>query len=127
MVLIPGLSTVAKGAARWISLGPIVSAQRSRQVGLADFSRLLCCVAEGNLHDFRILDGAPRLYEHHRPTADGSASFGSTVICAGMMVLTLWVGGARWLHMGFLMCTGWLSRIGCSRRALSNETYYGFP
>ena len=54
MVLIPGLSTVAKGAARWISLGPI-RIQPSEVVKLAwlIFLAFFVALRKGNLHDFR--------------------------------------------------------------------------
>ena len=108
MVLIPGLSTVAKGAARWISLGPI-RIQPSEVVKLAwlIFLAFFVALRKGNLHNFRESWTVPLVcMSVIGVLLMAQPDFGSTVICAGMMVLTLWVGGARWLHMGFLMCTG---------------------
>ena len=108
MVLIPGLSTVAKGAARWISLGPI-RIQPSEVVKLAwlIFLAFFVALRKGNLQNFRESWTVPLVCMCIIGVLlMAQPDFGSTVICAGMMVLTLWVGGARWLHMGFLMCTG---------------------
>ena len=95
VVLIPGVATSVKGAVRWISLGPI-RIQPSEIIKLAWIIFLAAFIsARGQLiHNFRtgwvqplILMGLIALLLMSQP------DFGSTLICAGMMVLLLWVGG----------------------------------
>ena len=107
VVLIPGVATSIKGAVRWISLGPI-RIQPSEIVKLAWIIFLAAFIAKRGQHikSFRsgwtqpmILMGLIAGLLMSQP------DFGSTLICAGMMVLLLWVGGASWSHLiGMFSC-----------------------
>ena len=121
VVLIPGVATSVKGAVRWISLGPI-RIQPSEIIKLAWIIFLAAFIsARGQLiHNFRtgwvqplILMGLIALLLMSQP------DFGSTLICAGMMVLLLWVGGARWKHLLAIMSGG----VGLVIAAVISEPY----
>ncbi|MGB0645873.1 MAG: putative lipid II flippase FtsW [Bradymonadia bacterium] len=121
VVLIPGVATSVKGAVRWISLGPI-RIQPSEIIKLAWIIFLAAFIsARGQLiHNFRagwvqplMLMGLIALLLMSQP------DFGSTLICAGMMVLLLWVGGARWKHLLAIISGG----VGLIIAAVISEPY----
>lgn len=104
VVLVPGVSATAKGASRWINLGP-ARLQPSEVTKLA-WIIFLAAFLSLNQEKVRALKtgwGTPiacmgiiGLLLMKQP------DFGSTLICGGLMVLMLWAAGARWLHVGGL-------------------------
>ena len=104
VVLIPGVAATAKGASRWINLGP-ARLQPSEVTKLA-WIIFLAAFLSLNQEKVRALKtgwGTPiacmgilGLLLMKQP------DFGSTLICGGLMVLMLWAAGARWLHVGGL-------------------------
>ncbi len=108
IVLIPGLSATAKGASRWIGIGPL-RFQPSELVKLAwiIFLSDLLSRRQAELHSFRRAWGAPLAVM----AALGALlmlqpDFGSTMICGGLMLLLVWAAGARWLHTGAFIFGG---------------------
>lgn len=108
LVLIPGLAASAKGAARWISLGPI-RIQPSEIIKLVWIIYLSSFVTQrtdqvttfkgGWVNPLAIMSVLALLLM-------AQPDFGSTVICSGMMLLILWVAGARWKHLSALVAAG---------------------
>lgn len=101
VVLIPGVATSIKGAVRWISVGPI-RIQPSEVIKLAWIMFLAAFIAKSgqNIRSFRSGWGQPLIIIGViAALLMSQPDFGSTLICAGMMVLLLWVGGARWGHL----------------------------
>ena len=108
LVLIPGLAASAKGAARWISLGPIrvQPSEIIKLVWIIYLSHFVTQHAEqvttfrgGWVNPLAIMSVLALLLM-------AQPDFGSTVICSGMMLLILWVGGARWKHLAALVAGG---------------------
>lgn len=108
VVLIPGMSASAKGAARWIGFGP-VRFQPSEAIKLTWIVLLAWYLSarQAELDDFKTAWIKPIL-------ALGciggllmlQPDFGSTLICGGIMVLMVWAAGGRWLHVGGLVGIG---------------------
>jgi cell division protein FtsW len=108
VVLIPGLGASAKGASRWISLGPL-RFQPSELIKLTWIIALAWILAKRQAE----LDSFKRAWV---PPIAGMAviggllmaqpDFGSTVICAGLMLLMVWAAGGRWLHVGGFVAIG---------------------
>jgi cell division protein FtsW len=101
VVLIPGVATSIKGAVRWISVGPI-RVQPSEVIKLAWIIFLAAFIAKSGqrIKSFRGGWGQPLIFMGLiAGLLMSQPDFGSTLICAGMMVLLLWVGGARWGHL----------------------------
>ena len=106
-VLLPGVASSVKGAVRWISLGPIrVQPSEIVKVSWIIFLARFISLRGQDIQSFRegwiqplcVLTVMSALLM-------SQPDFGSTLICAGMMILMLWVGGARWTHL--------LGLIGC--------------
>lgn len=101
LVLIPGLSTTAKGASRWLNLGVI----RLQPSEIAKFAIVVYLSAylskhQHELHKFKIA-WVPNLaiVGVFAALLMIQPDFGSTVICAGMMILMVWSAGARTFHV----------------------------
>lgn len=108
IVLIPGLSASAKGAARWIGFGPL-RFQPSEAIKLTWIILLAWFLSkrQHELDDLKTAWGRPVL----ALGAIGALlmmqpDFGTTLICSGIMVLMIWAAGARWLHVGGLFLIG---------------------
>lgn len=108
VVLIPGMSASAKGAARWIGFGP-VRFQPSEAIKVTWIVLLAWYLSarQAQLDDLKTAWGKPIL------TLGAIAGllmlqpdFGSTLICGGIMVLMVWAAGGRWLHVGGLVGIG---------------------
>ncbi len=108
VVLIPGISANAKGAARWIGLGPIrFQPSESMKLAWIVFLAAFLSRRQADLDDWRVAWRTPLLM------LAGIAAllmfqpdFGTTVICGGLMVLMVWAAGGRWLHVGVLGLLG---------------------
>ncbi len=108
LVLIPGLSSTAKGASRWISIGPL-RFQSSEGIKLAWilFLAMILSRRQEKLHDFRAAWGQPLiLFCGIAGLLLMQPDFGSTVICGALMVLMVWAAGGRWLHVGGFAALG---------------------
>ena len=108
VVLLPGISASAKGAARWINLGP-ARFQPSEAMKLAWIVFLAAFLSrrQEELADWRAAWRVPMLM---LAAISGllmlQPDFGSTLICGGLMVLMVWAAGGRWLHVGGLGLLG---------------------
>ena len=121
VVLVPGVAATAKGAARWISLGPI-RVQPSEIIKLVwiiylshfvtQRADLITSFKGGWVNPLAIMSVIGLLLM-------AQPDFGSTVICSGMMVMILWVGGARWKHLCALVAAG----MGLIAIAIISEPY----
>ncbi len=121
MVLIPGLSSTVKGAARWIAVGPI-RLQPSEVAKMAWVIALAWYLSrqQDELHDWRVAWAKPiGIFSVLGILLMLEPDFGSTLICAGMMVLMVWVAGARWLHLGAVSLAG----LGFIAMAIAAEPY----
>lgn len=100
LVLLPGVSASAKGASRWINLGPL-RFQPAEMVKLCwiVFLADLLSRRQAELDSFKRAWGTPLMA---MAVLGGllmmQPDFGSTVICGGLMMLLVWAAGARWLH-----------------------------
>ncbi len=108
VLLVPGVGNSAKGAARWIALGPI-RVQPSEVVKLSWIVFLAGYLSrrQAQLDAWKVAWRTPILVLG----AIGALlmlqpDFGSTVICSGLMVLMVWAAGGRWLHVGALGLVG---------------------
>lgn len=121
LVLVPGVSASAKGAARWIGLGPI-RFQPSEAIKLAwiIFLAQLLSQDQDRVHEFKTAWLKPTLF---LVVIAGllmmQPDFGSTMICSGMMGLMVFTAGARWLHVSVLGFVG----AGLALLAVSSSTY----
>ena len=104
VVLLPGVS-VAKGATRWINLG-MARFQPSELVKLAYVAFLATWLirCRDHLHEWRHTWGVPLAVTG---VVVGllmkQPDFGSSIICTGLMVMMIWLAGARQLHTGLLV------------------------
>jgi len=108
VVLLPGMSASAKGAARWIGLGP-VRFQPSEAIKLTWIVLLAWYLSarQAQLDSFKTAWIKPI----GALAAIGGLlmlqpDFGSTLICGGIMVLMVWAAGGRWLHVSGLVGIG---------------------
>lgn len=104
VVLIPGVAATAKGASRWINLGP-ARLQPSEVTKLAWIVFLAAFLAfnQEKVRSLKTGWGVPVLVMGMLGLLlMKQPDFGSTLICGGLMVLMLWAAGARWLHVGGL-------------------------
>ncbi|MBU0552978.1 putative lipid II flippase FtsW [Myxococcota bacterium] len=107
-VLIPGVAANAKGASRWIKIGPL-RFQPSELIKLV----WLMWLAK---HLTQIQPRVERFTVAWLPPIGAlgliggllmiQPDFGSTMICAGLMVLMLWIAGARMRHLLLLALLG---------------------
>ncbi|MCA9542320.1 MAG: putative lipid II flippase FtsW, partial [Myxococcales bacterium] len=108
VVLVPGISAHAKGASRWIDLGPF-RFQPSEAVKLAwiVFLARFLAARQHRVHELRATWGVPAMcLAGLGALLMAQPDFGSTLICSGLMVLMIWAAGARWLHVGALFFAG---------------------
>lgn len=108
VVLLPGISASAKGAARWIGFGPL-RFQPSESIKLTWIILLAWFLSQkqAELDDLKTAWGKPVLtYGAIGALLMMQPDFGSTLICGGIMVLMIWAAGARWLHVGGLFILG---------------------
>ncbi len=109
LVLIPQIAVTVKGASRWIALGPI----RLQPSEVAKLSWLIILswflsTRQDRLDDWKTAWGLPMgLLAVIGVLLMAEPDFGSTLICAGMMVLMVWAAGGKTLHV----CV--LGLIGC--------------
>ena len=108
VVLLPGISASAKGAARWIGLGPIrFQPSESLKVAWIVFLAAWLGARQEQLHDWRAAWRTPMVgMVVIAALLMMQPDFGTTVICGGLMVLMVWAAGARWLHVGALGVVG---------------------
>ena len=108
LVLVPGLAHTAKGAARWISLGP-VNLQPSELGKIALVVVLADYLArnEGRLRNF-VSDGLPGLLYTGAMCAAilPQKDFGTTVILLGMTMVVYFVAGLPWRYLGAMLAAG---------------------
>lgn len=108
VVLIPGISATAKGASRWIDLGPL-RFQPSESIKLTWIILLAWFLSQkqAELDSLKTAWGKPLLaYGAIAALLMLQPDFGTTLICGGIMVLMIWAAGARWLHVGGLFVLG---------------------
>ncbi len=108
VVLVPGVSATAKGAARWLALGP-VRFQPSEAAKIVWIVFLAAFLADRQhlLTRWRTAWGVPMLLLGVMGALlMKQPDFGSTLICSGLMVLMVWAAGGRWLHVGLLAGLG---------------------
>jgi len=108
LALVPGISSSAKGASRWLNLG-IIRLQPSELVKISFIVYMSAYLSQRqhDLHKFRIawtpnilLVGFISLLLMVQP------DFGSTVIIGGMMTLMIWAAGGRHWHLFAMVVTG---------------------
>ena len=105
VVLVPGVAATAKGASRWISMGPF-RFQPSEAVKLSwiVFLAFFLSKHQARVPEFRAGWLRPLgLMVLLAGLLMKQPDFGSTLICGGVMMLMLWAAGARWLHVGGLV------------------------
>lgn len=104
LALVPGISSSAKGASRWLNLG-FIRLQPSEVVKLSFIIYLSAYLSQRqhDLHKFRVawvpnilLVGVIAALLMVQP------DFGSTVIIGGMLTLMIWAAGGRHLHVAIL-------------------------
>lgn len=108
LALVPGISSSAKGASRWLNLG-IIRLQPSETVKLSLIIYLSAYLSQRQheLHKFRVawvpniaLVGLIAALLMVQP------DFGSTVISGAMLMLMIWAAGGSNLHVGLLGVAG---------------------
>jgi cell division protein FtsW len=108
VAMLPGISATAKGATRWIQLGPI-RLQPSELVKLSLIGWMCAHLTRVDIDVRRwreswlpslLVTGMLAVLLMKQP------DFGSTVICGSMMMLLLWVAGGRHWHTGVIILGG---------------------
>jgi cell division protein FtsW len=108
IAMLPGISATAKGATRWIQLGP-VRLQPSELVKLSLVTWMCAHLTRADIDVRRwraswlpavMVTGILAALLMKQP------DFGSTVICGAMMMLLLWVAGGRHWHTGVIILGG---------------------
>ena len=121
LALIPGISSSAKGASRWLNLG-FIRLQPSEAVKLSLIVYLSAYLSQHQheLHRFRTawlpnigLVGLISLLLMVQP------DFGSTVICGSMLMLMVWAAGGRNLHVTLLGGVG----LALATAAIAHKAY----
>ena len=118
-VLVPGVSASAKGAARWISLGPVrFQPSEALKLGWIVFLAAFLARRQEELDDWRVAWRTPLLLLCAMAALLMlQPDFGSTLICGGLMVLLVWAAGGRWRHVAALALVGALLVVGAIYKA----------
>ena len=105
VVLIPGVSATAKGASRWIDLGPVrLQPSEALKLSWIVFLAFFLARNQERIHRLRQGWGLPMvMMVVLAALLMKQPDFGSTLICGGVMFLMIWAAGARWLHVGGLV------------------------
>jgi cell division protein FtsW len=121
LALIPGISSSAKGASRWLNLG-VIRLQPSEVVKLSFIIYLSAYLSQRQheLHKFKVA-WVPNilLVGFIAALLMVQPDFGSTVIIGGMLTLMIWAAGGSHLHVVLLgLCS-----LGLGAAAIAHKAY----
>lgn len=121
LVLLPGISASAKGAARWIGFGFFrVQPSELIKIGWVIFLAEMLSRRQSELDGFRVAWGGPVLVVGViGALLMKQPDFGSTMICGALMMLMVWSAGGRWLHATGLLLGG----LGLAAAAVFSSPY----